>query len=126
MKYSINAPEAPDALGPYSQGTTAARLVFVSGQVASAPDDPAHLVSGGMIEQVSRIIEIVSQVLKEANCTLEDVAQTTVYLSNLDDLPEFDRAYRHYFRTPAPARSVVEVSRLPLGALVEMDCVACR
>jgi 2-iminobutanoate/2-iminopropanoate deaminase len=54
------------------------------------------------------------------------VAQTTIYLANLDDLDAVNEVYARYFTTPAPARSVVEVSRLPLGALIEMDCVACR
>ncbi len=89
MKYAINAPAAPESIGPYSQGTTAGSLA-------------------------------------EADCTLSDVAQTTLYLANLDDLDAVNRVYERYFVAPAPARTVVEVSRLPMGALVEMDCVACR
>lgn len=126
MKYSVNAPQVPDADGPYAQGTTAGRLVFVAGQIGSDPDDPCRLVEGGVREQAERIIEIMSRVLAEAGCTLEDVAQTTVYLANLDDLPCLDAVYESRFKAPAPARTVVEVSRLPHGALVEMDCVACR
>ena len=123
MKYSINAALAPEALGPYSQGTTAGRLVFAAGQVAVREDDPSRLVDGGITEQTERVIQIVSVLLAEAGCTLADVAQTTVYLADLDAMNE---VYGRHFVTPAPARSVMEVARLPLGALVEMDCVACR
>lgn len=126
MKYSVNSAAVPDAQGPYSQGTTAGRLVFVAGQVGLDPEDPTKLVEGGIRAEAARIIEITAQVVAEAGCTLEDVAQTTVYLRSLDDLDAFDEVFSRCFRAPAPARSVVEVSRLPMGALVEMDSVACR
>ncbi|WP_303131469.1 Rid family detoxifying hydrolase [uncultured Olsenella sp.] len=126
MKYSVHAPGVPDAAGPYSQGTTAGRLVFAAGQVAVDPDDPTRIVEGGAAAEAERIIALVASLLSECDCTLSDVAQTTLYLTDLDDLPAVDEVYGRYFVTPAPARSVVEVARLPLGALVEMDCVACR
>ena len=112
MKYSINAEGVPEAIGPYSQGTTAGRLVFASGQLPISTDDSHSLVEGG--------------ILAEVGCTLADVAQTTVYLATLDDLAAMNEVYARRFGTPAPARAVVGVSELPLGALVEMDCVACR
>lgn len=126
MKYAINAAEAPEAVGPYSQGTTAGRLVFASGQIAIDPDHPHHLIKGGVREQTERIIQIVEALLGEVDCNLSDVAQTTVYLKSLDDLEAFNEVYAVHFIAPAPARSVVEVAKLPLGALVEMDCIACR
>ena len=104
MKYSINAERAPEAIGPYSQGTTAGRLVFASGQLPISSTDTSRLVDG----------------------TLADVAQTTVYLAALDDMDAMNEVYARRFTTPAPARAVVGVSELPLGALIEMDCVACR
>lgn len=126
MKYSINAPLAPDAIGPYSQGTTAGRLVFAAGQIGLDRDNPEKLVEGGIRAQTARIIEIVEALLAEADCTLSDVAQTTIYLANLDDLDAVNEVYSEYFITPAPARSVMEVRRLPFDALIEMDCIACR
>lgn len=126
MKYAINGLGIPEAHGPYSQGTTAGRLVFASGQIAYDPDDATRLVEGDAAAQTERIIDIIETILAQVNCTLSDVAQTTVYLSNMDDMDKMNAVYSERFTTPAPARAVVGVSALPLGALVEMDCVACR
>lgn len=126
MKYAINTTTAPESIGPYSQGTTAGRLVFASGQLPISADDPHALVEGGIAEQTERVITIIEAILAEVGCTLEDVAQTTVYLASIDDLDTMNEVYAKRFVTPAPARNVVAVSALPLGALVEMDCVACR
>ncbi len=126
MKYSINAPEAPEAFGPYSQGTTAGRLVFASGQLPISKENSRKLVPGGITEQTERVIDIIEALLAEVDCTLADVAQTTVYLSSLKDMAAMNEVYERRFTTPAPARAVVGVNELPLGALIEMDCVACR
>ncbi len=126
MKYAINAPLAPEAIGPYSQGTTAGRLAFASGQLPISPDDPQRLVEGGIVEQTERVIDVIEAILGEVGCTLADVAQTTVYLRSLDDLDALNEVYARRFVSPAPARAVVGVSELPMGALVEMDCIACR
>ena len=126
MKYSINARKAPEAFGPYSQGTTAGRLVFASGQLPISREDNRRLVDGGIREQTERVIDIIEDILSEVDCTLSDVAQTTVYLTSLDDMAAMNEVYARRFSTPAPARAVVGVNELPLGALIEMDCVACR
>ena len=126
MKYSINGQDIPEAIGPYSQGTTAGRLVFASGQIAYDPDDPSKVIDGGVAEQTERIIDIIELILAQVDCTLSDIAQTTVYLSDINDMEEMNEVYASRFTTPAPARAVVAVSALPLDALVEMDCVACR
>lgn len=126
MKYAINAKNAPDAIGPYSQGTTAGRLVFASGQLPVSATDDTKLVEGGIYEQTERVIEIIESILAEVDCTLADVAQTTVYLTDIDDMAAMNEVYARYFTMPAPARAVVVVTALPMGALIEMDCVACR
>ena len=126
MKYSINARKAPEAFGPYSQGTTAGRLVFASGQLPISREDNRRLVDGGIREQTERVIDIIEDILSEVDCTLSDVAQTTVYLASLDDMAAMNEVYARRFSTPAPARAVIGVNELPLSALIEMDCVACR
>lgn len=118
MKYAINAAQAPDAYGSCSQGTTAGRFVYTSGQLPVGPDGKT-IVGASVATQTSRVIDIIEAILAEVGCSLSDVAQTTVYLSRIED-------FAQRFPQPAPSRSVVAVSALPLGALVEMDCVACR
>ncbi|RVU98370.1 RidA family protein [Coriobacteriales bacterium OH1046] len=126
MKYAINARKAPEAIGPYSQGTTAGRLVFASGQLPISAENDYRLVEGGIAEQTARVIDIIEAILAEVDCTLDDVAQTTIYLADLDDLEIVNDIYAARFIMPAPARNVVGVSALPMGALIEMDCIACR
>lgn len=126
MKYAIDAAGAPESIGPYSQGTTAGRLVFASGQLGIDPSDPHRLVEGGVRAETERVIQIVQAILAEAGCTLADVARTTVYLTDIDDLDAMNEVYAQAFPPPAPARCVVAVSALPMGARVEMDAVACR
>ncbi|MGI6229551.1 MAG: RidA family protein [Tractidigestivibacter sp.] len=125
MKYAINAMGAPEAQGPYSQGTTAGRLVFASGQLPVS-DDGTKIVGSTVREQTSRIIDVVEAILAEVGCTLSDVAQTTVYLADINDMEAMNEVYASRFPQPAPARSVIQAAALPMGALVEMDCVACR
>lgn len=126
MKYAINAVGVPAPIGPYSQGTTAGRLVFVTGQIAISAENPNKLIDGDIEEQLIRVIHLTQAILAEADCTLSDVAQVTIYLSNINDLPKINEIYKQYFVLPAPSRAVVEVSALPLGALIEMNCIACR
>jgi len=125
MKYAINAAQAPDAYGSCSQGTTAGRFVYTSGQLPVAPDGET-IVGTTVAAQTSRVIDIIEAILAEVGCSLSDVAQTTVYLAHIEDFDAMDQVFAKRFTQPAPSRSVVAVSALPLGALVEMDCVACR
>ncbi len=125
MKYSVNAKGCPDAVGAASKGTTAGRFVFVSGQVPV--DESGALMGRGNIRaQASRILDQVEAVLSEVGLDLSDVAKTTVYLADLALLDAFDEVYSERIDPPMPARSVVQVSRLPLGADAQMDAVACR
>ncbi len=126
MKYAINGLGIPEAHGPYSQGTTAGRLVFASGQIAYDPNDDTKVLDGDVAAQTERIIDIIEAMLQTVNCNLTDVAQTTVYLAHIEDMDQMNEVYARRFVAPAPARAVVAVSALPMGALVEMDCVACR
>lgn len=125
MKYAVNAISVPEPLGHASQGTTAGRFVFISGQLP-VERTAQQLVSDDIALQVEREIMNIEAALSTANCTLDDVAQATVYLTDLTQLETVDEVWRRYFTPPAPARSVVEVAKLPLGAQVQIDCVACR
>lgn len=125
MKYQVNATGCPDPSGAASKGTTAGRLVFVSGQV-SLSDDGATVIGSDVSSQTSRILDQAESVLAEVGLDLDDIAKVTVFLTNLDDLDEFDEVYSDRLVPPMPARSIVCVKELPFGALVQMDAVACR
>lgn len=125
MKYQVNATGCPDPIGAASKGTTAGRLVFVSGQV-SLSDDGATVIGSDVSSQTSRILDQAESVLAEVGLDLDDIAKVTVFLTNLDDLDEFDEVYSDRLVPPMPARSIVCVKELPFGALVQMDAVACR
>jgi 2-iminobutanoate/2-iminopropanoate deaminase len=116
---------APKAIGPYSQGIRAGNLVFVSGQI---PLDPATgtLAQGGIACQTRRVLDNVRAILDAAGLSFDDVVRSTVYLTNLEDFAAMNEAYACYFTSPPPARSTVQVSRLPKGAHIEIDVIAVR
>ena len=123
MKEIINAPNAPKPAGPYSPAIRLNGFVFVSGQI---PVDPAtgQLVTGAIEEQTARVIENVQAVLAGAALTLNDVVKTTVFLKNMNDFPRMNDTYAKYFGGTPPARSTVEVARLPRDVQVEIEAIA--
>jgi len=117
---------APEAIGPYSQGIRAGNLVFTAGQVAL---DPVHQVvlAGGITEQTTRVLENLKAILEAAGSSLDRAVKATVYLKDMNDFAAMNAVYAAYLApegvTP-PARTTVEVSRLPKDVLVEIDLVA--
>lgn len=125
-KIMISTSEAPAAIGPYSQAVRSGGFVFASGQVAL---DPATgtLVSGSIREQTTRVLENITAVLAEADLTLAHVVKTTVFLKDMGDFAAMNEVYARYMATEGvvpPARSTVEVARLPKDALVEIEVIA--
>ncbi|MCI0488412.1 MAG: RidA family protein [Blastocatellia bacterium] len=123
MRERVQTDNAPAAIGPYSQAIKANGLVFASGQIAL---DPAtgQIVEGGIREQTERVLNNLKAVLEAAHSSLDRVVKTTVYLSDLGDFSEMNEAYGRFFTGEPPARSTVEVSRLPRDARVEIDVIA--
>jgi 2-iminobutanoate/2-iminopropanoate deaminase len=123
MREVISTPDAPKAIGPYSQGIRACGLVFTSGQVAF---DPAtqQIVDGDISAQTERVMKNLSAILKAAGCDLKDVLRCTVFLKDMNDFAAMNAVYGKYFEAPFPARSTVEVRRLPRDVLVEIDIIA--
>jgi len=125
MKKAITTDRAPRAIGPYSQAVDCGDFVFLSGQIAI---DPAtgKLEGGDAAAQTRRVMENLGAVLAAAGLDFKNVVKTTVYLASLDDFQAVGAVYGEYFPEDPPARATVEVSRLPLGALVEIEAVAKR
>ena len=125
MKKVISTTNAPAAIGPYSQAIEANGFVFVSGQI---PLDPATgaFVPGGVEEQAEQSLKNLKAVLAGAGCTLGDVVKTTVFLSDMNNFSVMNEVYATFFPQNPPARSAVEVARLPKNALVEIEAIACR
>ena len=126
-KQEISTKEAPAAIGPYSQAVRIGSFLYTSGQVALDPASGA-LVTGGVAEQTVRVIENLKAVLAAAGANLSQVVKTTVFLKNIGDFAAMNEVYGRYFAADdviAPARSTVEVARLPKDALVEIEIIAC-
>jgi 2-iminobutanoate/2-iminopropanoate deaminase len=123
MKEIITAHNAPKAAGPYSTAIRQNGLIFLSGQI---PLDPAtgQLVTGPIEAQTSRVIENLKAVLEAAGATLADVIKTTVFLKDMGDFARMNETYATYFRSEPPARSTVEVARLPRDVQVEIEDIA--
>ena len=125
MKEIIATKSAPAAIGPYSQGISAGNLVITSGQL---PVDPAtgSFAPGGVAEQTHQSLTNVQAVLAQAGLTMENVIKTTVFLSDMNNFSVMNEVYATFFLQNPPARSAVEVARLPKNALVEIEAIACR
>lgn len=121
----VSTPDAPAAIGPYSQAVIAGSHVFTAGQVAL---DPAtgDMVGADVVAQTEQVFRNLAAVLAAAGCTFADVAKATVYLADMGDFPAMNEVYAAHFGTHKPARSTVQAAGLPKAALVEIDLVAIR
>jgi 2-iminobutanoate/2-iminopropanoate deaminase len=123
MKKIVETPLAPKPVGPYSQAVIAGNLVFASGQIAI---DPAtgELAENNIQEQTKQVFENIGAVLQAAGTDFSNVVKTTVFLKNMNDFPAMNEIYQSYFAANSPARSTVEVGRLPKDVLIEIECIA--
>jgi len=123
MREVISTSDAPQAIGPYSQAIKANGLVFVSGQVAI---DPAtqQVISGDVAAQTDRVLRNLSHILQAAGSSMAKVVRCGVFLKNMSDFAAMNEVYARYFTAAPPARSTVEVSRLPKDVMVEIDVIA--
>ncbi|MBU1238777.1 RidA family protein [Myxococcota bacterium] len=121
----INTPKAPAAIGPYSQAVAQGGTVYSSGIIGISPLS-GDLVSDTVHGQTRQVLDNALAILQEAGCKKEDVIKTTVFLGNLGDFATVNGLYAEFFGDHRPARSTVEVSALPKGALVELEFIAVR
>ena len=123
MKKVIASEKAPKALGPYSQAISANGLIFCSGQVAINPATN-NVIAGDVSAQTERVLKNLTAVLEAAGSSFDKVVKTTVFLKNMGDFAAMNEVYGRFFSAQPPARSTVEVARLPKDVLVEIDVIA--
>ena len=121
----ITTNDAPAAIGPYSQATTNDEYIFTAGQIAIDPKT-GILITGNIVEQTHRVIQNLEVILEEAGVGLDAVMKTTVFMTNLSDFARMNKVYGQYFKDSLPARSTVQVTALPLGAQIEIECIAIK
>lgn len=122
MKNVIETEKAPAAIGPYSQGIRIKQMVVTSGQLPMDPDTGKF--PEGIEAQTEQSLKNCRSVLEASGAALDDVIKTTVFLSDMNNFAAMNKVYAEFFKHPFPARSAVEVARLPKDALVEIECIA--
>jgi 2-iminobutanoate/2-iminopropanoate deaminase len=124
-KRAVESADAPKAIGPYSQAIVANGFVFTAGQIGSDPKT-GTLVEGGIVEQTEQTLKNLSAVLKASNSSFDNAVKVTVFLADMNDFAKMNEVYAKYFKAPFPARSTVQVARLPRDAKVEIEVIACQ
>ena len=118
----INTPNAPKAIGPYSQAVKNGSLVFISGQIPLVPET-MELVGEDVVMQTHQVFKNLSAIAKASGGNLGDIVKMTIYLTNLDNFSKINEIMASYFQEPYPARATIEVSALPKAALVEVEAI---
>lgn len=122
MKEIVETKAAPGAIGPYSQATKLNGMVYTSGQLPVDPETGA--MPEGADKQAEQSLKNLQAVVEAAGSSMDKVIKTTVFIKNMDDFARINEVYAKFFEAPYPARSCVEVARLPKDALVEIECIA--
>jgi 2-iminobutanoate/2-iminopropanoate deaminase len=122
MITTVSSPDAPKAVGPYSQAVRAGGLLFVAGQIALDPR--GILVEGDVTVQARRVLDNIGALLKAGGLSFAEVVRTTVYLADMNDLAAMNQVYATYFSAPYPTRATVQVARLPRDVRIEIEVIA--
>ncbi len=125
QRNSVKTPNAPAAIGPYSQGVLAGNMLFCSGQIALNPVS-GEMVRGEIEDEAGQVLDNLGAVLSAAGLDYQHVVQCTVFLTSLDDYAPVNEVYARYFSEAPPAREAIQVAALPRGARVEISCIAVR
>ena len=123
QKEIISTKDAPQAIGPYSQAVRFDNLIFVSGQIPIEPET-GKILKGDIKEQAMQILKNLNNILVAGGSSLDNVLRTTIYLANLENYSLVNEAYEQYFNKLPPARSTVQVAKLPMDAQIEIDAIA--
>ena len=119
---TVSTPDAPSAIGPYSQAVRTGGLLFTSGQIPLRTD--GNIVSGGIREQTRQVMQNLQAVLEAGGSSLEQVVKCTCFLADMNDFAAFNEVYGEFFGSEPPARSAVQVARLPRDVAIEVEAVA--
>jgi len=125
MRNVISSNKAPKAIGPYSQAVEINNILFISGQIPVNPET-GKVIEGDIKEQTRQVLENIKVIIREAGFKLDNVVKTTCYLSNMNNFKNMNEIYASVFTSNFPARAAVEVSRLPLNVLIEIDAIAVK
>jgi 2-iminobutanoate/2-iminopropanoate deaminase len=126
MKKEILTTQAPAPIGPYSQAIEVGSMVFFSGQIPLDPSTGTVVGEGSVEAQTIQVMKNIKAVLTQANLDFSNVVKTTIFLKNMGDFPKVNAIYAESFKAPFPARSTVEVARLPKDVLVEIEVICSR
>lgn len=121
-KKQIKTDKAPEAVGPFSQAIEYNGIVYASGVIAIDPK--TGILSGNVEEQAEKVLEVMTSVLEAAGSSMDKVLKVTIFLNDVNDFAKVNSVYKKYFNEPYPARICVQVAKIPMGALVEMDAIA--
>ena len=124
VKKTLSTKKAPAAIGPYSQAVRFGKFLFISGQIPINPDTN-ETVKGSIEDQTTQVISNIKAILESAGMDLGDVVKTTLFLKSLEDFDKVNNVYKRFFKDNPPARSTVEVSRLPKDSDIEIEAIAC-
>ena len=124
QKEIISTKDAPQAIGPYSQAIRFGNLIFASGQIPIEPET-GKILKGDIKGQTKLILENLNNVLAAGGSSLDNVLRTTIFLTDLENYPVVNETYAQYFNDFPPARSTVQVAKLPMDAQIEIDAIAC-
>ena len=114
--------KAPAAIGPYSQAVVVGNMIYTSGQIPVNPQNGK--IPDGAVEQANQVFTNIKNLLESAGTSIDNVVKTTVFIKNMDDFAKINEVYQKYFTKPYPARSCVEVARLPKDVLIEVEVIA--
>ena len=124
MKTKIFTPNAPEAIGPYSQAILSNETLYCSGQIAI--DNDGNLKNSNIEDETVQIFKNINAILNEVNMTFENIVKSTIFLKNMDDFSAVNSIYEKYFKSSPPARETVEVSRLPKNVKIEISVIAVK
>ena len=125
MKRIINTPNAPAAIGPYSQAVEVGNTLYISGQIPLNPET-MKVVEGGISEQTEQVLKNIGAILNEAGYTFQDVVKSTCLLSDIANFKAMNEVYAKYYSENSPARASFAVKDLPLGVLIEIETIAAK